>query len=86
MKKHHLYLILEFFVVGILLGIVEDLIAIKFSTDAVLTWKTVGIAALVAFPFAFFSEIIVDQARIKQILKKEEEKLKEEIKKVEKVF
>ena len=52
---------LEFFLIGLLLGIVEDIIAIKLSTGAPITWKMIGIIALVALPFAAFSELVVDK-------------------------
>jgi len=81
MKRHHWFIFLEFFIVGLLLGVVEDLIAIKLSTDATITWSTIGIAAIVALPFAVFSEIIVDQARIRRILRREKEKLLKEFEK-----
>lgn len=55
--------LIEFFLIGLLLGIVEDLIAIKFATAEPITWKVVLIAALVALPFAIISELIVDKPK-----------------------
>ena len=52
---------MEFFLVGFLLGIAEDIIAIMLSTGAELNWRIVGIIACVALPFAAFSELIVDK-------------------------
>lgn len=60
MKRRHFYRFLEFFIVGFVLGITEDILVIHFATDAVITIKVVYIAALVALPFAVFSELIVD--------------------------
>ncbi len=60
MKKRHFYRFLEFFIVGFVMGVAEDLLAIRFATDATITIKVVYIAALVALPFAVFSELIVD--------------------------
>lgn len=54
---HHLA---EFFFVGLLMGILEDLLAIHFATDAKITPHVVWVAFLVALPFAFISEILVD--------------------------
>jgi len=54
---------LEFFIVGLVLGIVEDIIAIGASTDVSITWNIIGIIALVALPFAVFSELIVDKSK-----------------------
>lgn len=52
---------LEFLVFGLLVGITEDLIAIKLATDEPFTWEIVGIVTLVAIPFAFLGEVIVDR-------------------------
>lgn len=61
-KKHsRLEVFLEFLIFGLLVGITEDLIAIKFATDEPFTWKIVGIVTLVAIPFAFLGEVIVDR-------------------------
>jgi len=59
-SKRRLVRLMEFFVVGLLMGISEDLMAIYFSTGAVITIHVVVIASLVSLPFAFFSELIVD--------------------------
>ena len=53
---------LEFFVFGMVMGVVEDLIVIKLVTGASLTWEVVGIVALVVFPFAVLGELIVDRS------------------------
>ena len=60
MKRRHFYRFLEFFIVGFVLGVTEDILAIHFATDATITIEVVYIAALVALPFAVFSELIVD--------------------------
>lgn len=69
--------LLEFFLIGLALGIVEDLIAIWLATDATIDLRVILIAGFVALPFAFISEIIVDQKKfpkfIKKLLKIEEE-------------
>lgn len=51
----------EFFLVGLFLGLVEDILAIYFSTGVSITWHTVFIALIIALPFAVFSELIVDR-------------------------
>ncbi|MBI4094824.1 MAG: hypothetical protein HY435_01365 [Candidatus Liptonbacteria bacterium] len=51
---------MEFLIVGLLMGTIEDLIAISFATDATLDLRVVFVAFFVALPFAFISEIIVD--------------------------
>ena len=57
--------LLEFFFIGLMLGIAEDVIAVTVSTGEPITWKMIGIIALVALPFAVFSELIVDRIEIK---------------------
>lgn len=54
-------LFLEFFVFGFLMGIVEDIIAIKLTSGEQITWHIVGIVTVVTLPFAIFSELIVDR-------------------------
>jgi len=58
--------IIEFFFVGIFFGVVEDLLAIHFSTGVQLTINTVLIALIIALPFAVFSELIVDRMEFKK--------------------
>lgn len=54
---------LEFLVIGVLVGIAEDLIAISVATDATIDLALIWIVFLVAFPFAILSEIVVDHPR-----------------------
>jgi uncharacterized membrane protein (DUF106 family) len=70
MKKRYVYRILEFFIVGLAMGITEDLIAIHFATDAVITANVVLVAAMVALPFAIFSELVVDWKHMKFLRKR----------------
>ena len=56
----------EFFIFGVLMGIVEDLIAIFISTGEPISLKIVMIASLVAVPFAGFSELVVDRFNLGQ--------------------
>ncbi len=65
MERRHIYRFLEFLLVGFIMGIAEDLIAIHFATDATITMEVIVVAALVALPFAVFSELIVDWKHIK---------------------
>lgn len=60
-------IILEFIFIGLLIGLAEDLIAIKFATGAAITWEVVIIAFIITIPFAIFSEIIVDKAHMLKI-------------------
>jgi len=60
MKHKYKIRLIEFFIIGVLFGVIEDLIAITWATEGVFEWKYLGIAAMVAIPFAFISEIVVD--------------------------
>jgi len=51
------------------MGVAEDLIAIHFATDAVITPRVIYVAIIVALPFAAFSELIVDWRHFKTIRK-----------------
>ena len=61
---------LEFFIVGLALGVVEDLIAISLATEKAIDFRVFVIASLVAFPFAIFSELIVDHDKFKNLMRK----------------
>jgi len=61
---------LEFLLFGVVVGVVEDLIAIAFATDARITWHVIAIAFIVAVPFAFLGEVIVDRKHIIPVIKK----------------
>jgi len=50
----------EFLVIGVLLGTVEDVLAVWLVTGEQITLQTVGIIVGVAIPFAAFSELVVD--------------------------
>lgn len=50
----------EFLIIGIMMGVTEDIIAIMVATDAEVTVEMVGIIVLVAVPFAALSELVVD--------------------------
>lgn len=60
--KTHL---LEFFVIGVVFGILEDVLAIVFY-EGVFTIdpKMFYVAAAVAIPFAIISELVVDWSEI----------------------
>ena len=71
---------IEFAVIGVVMGTAEDLIAVFFATDATFSWKIVGIVFLVALPFAFISEIVVDHPKFwgkifKNIVRNDDDKL-----------
>lgn len=51
---------IEFLFIGIGMGVTEDIIAIAVTTDADITPEMIGIAVVVALPFAVLSELVVD--------------------------
>lgn len=66
---------IEFALIGVIMGTVEDSIAVYFVTGEKVTFETLWIIFLVALPFAFISEYVVDHPKFWEklkILKKEE--------------
>jgi len=61
---------LEFLIFGVIMGVIEDIIAISFSTDIKITFETIWIVTLVAIPFAFIGEILVDRIDFIRLFKK----------------
>lgn len=55
--------LVEFLLIGVGMGLAEDLIAVGVVTDDPITWKVVGIVLAVAVPFAFISEVVVDHPK-----------------------
>lgn len=52
--------LLEFFVIGIVFGVTEDLLAVVIATDAAVTPEVLVVVVLIAIPFAIISELVVD--------------------------
>lgn len=61
MDKKHVERFLEFLVIGVMLGTVEDILAVKLATGEPITLEVVLIIIGVAIPFAAFSELVVDR-------------------------
>ncbi len=61
---------LEFLCFGIIIGVIEDIIAVKVTTGAAITWYVFGIIVLIAVPFAFLGEVVVDRVNFVEILGK----------------
>ncbi len=75
--------IIEFFIIGIIFGITEDMIAVMVATDAKFSWEILWVVTLVAIPFAIISELIVDRVEFPAIKKwwdKERREVKKEMK------
>jgi len=69
-KWQRLEVFLEFLIFGIIVGVVEDLIAIEVVTDVPITWHIIGIIVLIAIPFALLGEVLVDRVDFVEIFKK----------------
>lgn len=78
--------LVEFLIIGVVMGTLEDLLAVIFATDAKFSWHILGIVFLVALPFAFISEVIVDHPNFWKKLwpevKEEAREIEEEVKKI----
>lgn len=70
MEPKKIEVMFEFLVFGIIIGITEDLLAIKLATGEPITLKTVGIIIILAIPFAILGEIIADRIDFVNIYKK----------------
>jgi len=68
-KKKITFRLIEFFIVGLVMGVTEDILAIHFATDATITLQTFKVALIVAIPFAVFSELVVDAKPIRRWVK-----------------
>lgn len=55
--------IVEFLIVGVLFGLIEDVIAVKAVSEAVIDFRVVMTILVIAIPFAIVSELIVDHPR-----------------------
>lgn len=51
---------IEFLLIGVAMGVIEDLLAVKLATGEPITLEVIGIVVLVTVPFAAFSELVVD--------------------------
>lgn len=55
--------LLEFFVIGVVFGVTEDVLAVVVATDAEVTLEVIAVVVLIAIPFAILSELVVDHPR-----------------------
>lgn len=78
--------IVEFLIIGVVMGTLEDLIAVLLATDAHFSWKVLIVVFLVALPFAIISELVVDHPNFwKKIWPEVKEEAREIEEKVEKI-
>ncbi len=55
--------LLEFMVIGLVMGVAEDLLAVWLSTGEPITWNVLATVFAIALPFAFISEYVVDHPK-----------------------
>jgi len=60
----------EFLLVGVAMGVIEDVLAVKLATGEPITLEVIGVVFMVALPFAVFSELIVDDTDFLERFKK----------------
>lgn len=60
----------EFLIFGIVVGVIEDLIAVEVVADVKITWHVIGIIVLIAIPFALLGEVLVDRIDFVEVFKK----------------
>lgn len=79
--------IIEFLIIGVIMGTLEDLLAVFVATDAKFSWHILIVVFLVALPFAFISEVIVDHPNFwKRIWPEMKEEAREIEQKIDKVI
>jgi len=69
-KWKKLEVMFEFLLFGILIGITEDIIAIKLTTGASITPRMIGIIVAIAIPFAIIGEMIADRVNMASTFEK----------------
>lgn len=77
-KWYKMEVIFELLVFGIIVGVIEDIVAIKITTGENISWEAVGIVVLIAVPFAILGEIIFDNIDFASIFKRLFSKQKDE--------
>lgn len=59
-RAKRIEVLLEFLIFGIVIGITEDILAVKMTTGEPITLKIIGIVILIAIPFAIIGELFAD--------------------------
>ena len=70
MNPKRIEVFFEFLIFGIIIGITEDILAIKLTTGEPITARMIGIIVLIAIPFAFLGEVIADRVDFIHLYKK----------------
>jgi hypothetical protein len=69
-KEKKLEVAFEFLIFGLIFGVLEDLLAVYFTTGQSISWTTVLIVLAIALPFAILGEIFADNVDFISIYKK----------------
>ncbi|MDP2735756.1 MAG: hypothetical protein Q8P12_06130 [bacterium] len=70
MNGKRLEVFFEFLVFGIVIGVLEDVIAVKVVTGEPITLRVLGIIFLIAIPFAVLGELVVDRVDFTELFLK----------------
>ena len=68
MKREKKLQLIVFLIIGLVFGVAEDLLVVRIAGGATIDLNVFGIVFLVALPFAFLSEIVVDHPRFWEII------------------
>ena len=60
--------LIEFLVIGVVFGVMEDLMVIRFVTHAPINLGIIWLVFLISLPFAFLSEVVVDHPRFWEVI------------------
>ncbi|MDP4039034.1 MAG: hypothetical protein Q8P57_00420 [Candidatus Pacearchaeota archaeon] len=69
-NRKKLEIFLEFLIFGVIMGVIEDVIALKFATSYSIDSRAIFLAIIIAIPFAFIGEVIIDNKKFKKTLSK----------------
>lgn len=69
-KAKKIEVTLEFFLFGVVIGVVEDIIAVKLVSGEKITLEVIGIIVMIAIPFAILGEIFADNIDFAQYIRK----------------
>ncbi len=70
MNHKRLEVFLEFLCFGVITGVIEDMIAVRITSGTPITWKVFGVIVLIAIPFAFIGEMIVDKINFVKLFRR----------------
>ena len=61
--------IIEFLIIGVFFGLIEDLIAVEAVSEVMITPRVILIILGIAIPFAIVSELVVDHPRFWELMR-----------------